>query len=230
MDEILGVKGLKEVKEVLDNHHIVFFLDLGTLLGAVRDSKFIGWDRDIDLGMVGNIEEVMDAIPDLEKRGFWVNWDKYPSGVVYGKGFSIVRPGCHVELTVYEIVGEDAIRSRLAGTNPASRFLYEAYVGATIMHGPIQYIKRPNIPSLNIPLLSKFIRWIYRASGVKEIGWVVPRGFFENFGKLEFYHTVYSVPSSPQLYLALHYGHDWRTPKRVWNYTKDDNCFREIIR
>jgi len=49
VDEKAAVEALKEVKEVLDEYNIEFWLDLGTLLGAVRSGKFIPWDHDIDL-------------------------------------------------------------------------------------------------------------------------------------------------------------------------------------
>ena len=39
--EKLSVKDLKEVKEVFDSLDIKFWLDWGTLLGAVRDGKII---------------------------------------------------------------------------------------------------------------------------------------------------------------------------------------------
>jgi phosphorylcholine metabolism protein LicD len=50
MNEELAVKNLKEVKEIFDRAGVKYWLDSGTLLGAMRDGKIIEWGHDIDLG------------------------------------------------------------------------------------------------------------------------------------------------------------------------------------
>ena len=44
---------LSQVIEVLDKNNLLYFIDTGTLLGAVRDKMFIPWDNDIDLAVIG---------------------------------------------------------------------------------------------------------------------------------------------------------------------------------
>ncbi|MDR2928484.1 MAG: LicD family protein [Cytophagaceae bacterium] len=48
-------KMLLKVVSILDNNHIPYFLEAGTLLGIVRDGDLIPWDHDMDLCITNDV-------------------------------------------------------------------------------------------------------------------------------------------------------------------------------
>lgn len=57
----IHAKMLKEVVEFLDENNIAYYLDYGTLIGAIRHRGFIPWDDDIDISMTRpDYEKLMD--------------------------------------------------------------------------------------------------------------------------------------------------------------------------
>lgn len=58
------IKSLLAFKEVMERNKIPYWLDFGTLLGAVREGKLIDWDKDGDVGVWIEDLDKMKALED----------------------------------------------------------------------------------------------------------------------------------------------------------------------
>ena len=66
MDILVAKRLLLEVKSIMDEFKIKFFLRQGTCLAAVRDNAFIPWDDDLDIGVLLDAQGFSEqAIPTL---------------------------------------------------------------------------------------------------------------------------------------------------------------------
>jgi phosphorylcholine metabolism protein LicD len=65
-----AIKVLKIVVEVLDNYGIDYYLDFGTLIGAIRDNGLIPWDDDIDISLMNqdDYKKIPDVLKEISKK------------------------------------------------------------------------------------------------------------------------------------------------------------------
>lgn len=74
-----------EFDRICRKHHIPYFLDSGTALGAVRHRGFIPWDDDVDIGMLRSDYErfLLVAKEELSPRFFLQNKESEPAYYKY---------------------------------------------------------------------------------------------------------------------------------------------------
>jgi len=62
-----GLEVLKKITDILKKHNIKYYLDFGTLLGAMRDEEFIRWDKNINISLL-NREDYKKILKILKKE------------------------------------------------------------------------------------------------------------------------------------------------------------------
>jgi hypothetical protein len=105
LDVAAATSALLEVKQVLDDLGVVFYLEEGTCLGAVREGGFIPWDDDVDLASVFGLHGFTeDSIPlivaALRERGFITKVIQQPHGVYIPALKSSIRVDWHARRIV----------------------------------------------------------------------------------------------------------------------------------
>jgi len=152
-------KVLLEIRQLLNDANIIFFLRHGTCLGAVRDGELIPWDDDIDIGSIigmHNLDEpsILQAVDGFKRAGFQVKVLETDFHI----GVELSKLGIPVDWTCYRV----------------------------------------------------FEKSILQYPGVK-----IPVQLYEDLSTVSLLDKPFLVPSPPEEYLTLKYGHDWRVPKKT---------------
>ena len=90
MVQLTQLEIAKEVKRICTENNIHYFLDGGTLLGAVRHEGFIPWDDDLDIGMLReDYEKFLNIAPVVMDKKYFLQTPYSDDN--YGLFFSKVR-------------------------------------------------------------------------------------------------------------------------------------------
>ncbi len=231
MNEDEAILSLKHVKMVLDEEGVDFWLDCGTLLGAVRDGKIIPWDNDIDLGAWRkDFDRIDQAIQRLQNEIYTVH---HPEEVKIICGYS------QVNITLYRLKDDEATRSFVVEDNYFSGFVFsisklledEKNAISVSENIPISFTNAlgtifSKIPSKIRSELAFVLKNLHEMCSSKVIV-SVPSKYFTDLSKIEFYGMEFSAPSPIEEYLKFRYGDDWRTPKKDYVYYEDDQSIKE---
>ena len=228
MDEKSLIESLSHMKDFFEKNKIDYWLDTGTLLGAIREKKFIAWDYDIDIGIwQKESKKILSASKDLEKLGYEICY--FPIEMC----IKILRKNSEIDLNLYNINKDKATRIWHVPNFLGKKLDYLYWV-LTIEKIELKRSKVSKkftknlqkifslIPNFKRKILSKIIIIIYEKIGSKTINVEVPKKFFTNLKEIKFYNIKTKVPKDTIKYLEKRYGKDWRTPKKDYIYYRDD--------
>jgi len=253
VDEKAAVETLRQLKEVFDKYGLEFWLDCGTLLGAIRDKRIIPWDHDIDLGILeSESKKFFSTFEKLRQNGFNVRYTENDNSVAI---FKDSKKKCFISISIYEIEGDKAVTSSLVNdkyyvyhkdgikirrSHLLSIFLVRyilwllsapKFIGdkpaiiPRFLHISLTKIFR-FAPSIYRQKITGYIESIVIKFGFRHRKREVSLKYFEKFSEIIFYGMKFKVPSKPEDYLAYKYGNNWKIPKRDYNCFTEEGTFR----
>lgn len=229
IEEEKAIETLGKIKKILDKHKINYWLDEGTLLGAVREKKLIEWDHDIDLAIwYKDVSKITSIMTELEKIGVEVCFFEGK------KHIKLIEKGYEIDINLYHLINGQATRMWHVNTSKMGRIL--DYLIWTM------YLKNPENRKFSLPFfitkilvkignalpgtlkkkIIKILFKMYEKNGCKTFRVSMPGSFFTNLTTLEFYKMDFKVPKETEKYLEYRYGKNWRIPKRDYVFYKDD--------
>ncbi len=216
---------IKTVKSKLETENIQFWLDEGTLLGAIRDKKIIKGDGDVDFSIThNNLSKLLDICNSLKLDGYHIKYQKYLPFVedliqIYPKHNSRME-GMHIDFNIYYLNNDSAIRRDL-------HYPVSSYAEVFLLFSRVLY--RRNSANTKLSLLffvmPRSIRiWIsqqvmkFYIFFFSTIWQIVPKYYFTEFQSIKFLDMSFDVPIDYKGYLAFRYGDNWRIPNSKWSW------------
>lgn len=217
------IKALITVKEIFDKHKITFWLEHGTLLGAVRDGKLVEWDNDIDVGTwVKDIVKIARTFQDFRDKGL---------DLFMMQGHYLIRDAKTKQdyVDIYsEIIKEDYL-VKVHYDRPFRHFTWMLVVpdylekqydrfgyDEQFMPFVLRKFLVDFCASINPEKRHKILDFVWQQMVKRHLYSIEvrlsPKECMDTFAEVEMYGKKFTIPGNPVIYLDYLYG-DWKVPR-----------------
>lgn len=225
-EQVMG--HFREIKFVLDENSIPFWLEDGTLLGAVRDGRMIPWDHDIDLGSFEsafNSEKLREKITEkLFRKGFSVFF--FPNSV------AIYKEDFHTDIILLKKAenNKDFLITRFLSKNKISHLLVKLHkLSNSSFYGKARLkniagkrdMIKANFFFLMHSLPKIFRIFFYKSTKslfskyekTKYYSLIIPAKHFKFLKNIKYGGQSVNIPNFTEEYLEKKYG-NWKDPPK----------------
>lgn len=110
IDEVTAEKLVNEIKQIMDQLGVAFFLRQGTCLGAIRDKGFMPWDDDVDIGSIigmhGLTEKTIETVAaTFRDNGYFVDIDRHDHYITA----AMMKSSTRIDWTCYRIIDDSIV-------------------------------------------------------------------------------------------------------------------------
>ncbi len=224
-DEI-WLDALDKITNLLESANCNYFLDTGTLLGAVRDHSFIPWDNDIDLAVVDCINQqklIYTICHEMYKLGYNVTASSDEIDIFDQTGvLDLGVKFYHKDSDYYW-----AVLGKVEGSEVAHSLYMSLSRNIIYKKGYSRYRLKSILSKLlrTISYITpKFVTdYCLEKSVVKSNRITIPEYLLNKTISFPFYGKEYRIPEKYEHYLTYRYG-EWERPNPKYNYLADDGA------
>jgi len=207
-----SLKILKETINILNKYSIDYYLDFGTLLGAVRDNGLIPWDNDIDISLFKeeDYHKINDILFELNEIGLGV-WVISFYRSIANRKIQLQNDNTVTTFVDFkDIHFTDMFRYRMAEVrNKRKKFFLIEKKGKNSMDIFFKYKK------------DNKLYWMAE----NRVHSIDADALGDELIEIDFYDMKCKIPKNYDEYLTQIYG-DWKTPHEGW---VEDDGVTEII-
>ncbi len=214
-----GLLLLRKTINALNKHNVAYYLDFGTLIGAVREKGFIEWDDDIDISLLDEKDypKMQAVLQDIKDNDLSVFRATFATSIANRKLKAQNNPD--IEVFVDDIDFMDKHRTRIIKVSHKN--IAEKIV-VFLLNKLGQ--KRKGGKSLDIFFKYKVgdqLVWMAQ----NKIHQIDADMLSDELIDIYFYNLKCKIPKNYDEYLTSMYG-DWKTPKKDWQYYEEDMVTR----
>lgn len=210
------------VKKILNNCNVKWWLDSGSLLGLVRDNKFLKHDNDIDIGIIPNDNFSFAALIKM----FKINHFRIVIYTFCGKVFKMKAIPTKksdfnyiVDMQFYHKYGKEyccpqfVFKEKLSFSGKLKKKIIRCKksLNSSLFYRLIRIFGKNNI-NINKEKNSLFDIYLWR----------IPSIYVDSsFTKI----CDYNCFLDKEAYLEYRYG-NWKIPQTKWKFTRDDKALK----